>query len=283
MTARGATFALLSALAAAAPALGQPDGRAGPPAFDDDGPRPGMDEPRRGPPPQIFMACVGLPEEAACVFPTPEGPVKGTCVPFPNGKLACLPPWKRRPPEPRRGEIAPLLRQEPSPAQFQRQAEQSPVAPLPAPWTEAKPPETKQSRSPAANPVLPLPPKAGEGRAEGESPPRPRPLVRALILLAAGAGLFALYKRLTTKAAPPAVAAPAPAASLPQPAAPAGPTGGKLIAKNYEIRREIGLGGMGVMLYLNQSERVRMEREVARLAAEKQVNEAQAAQAQAEK
>ena len=41
--------------------------------------------------------------------------------------------------------------------------------------------------------------------------------------------------------------------------------------------------GLGVMLYLGKSEKVRMQKEVARLAAEKQVNEAQAARAQAEK
>lgn len=45
----------------------------------------------------------------------------------------------------------------------------------------------------------------------------------------------------------------------------------------------LGIGGLCVMLYLSKSEKVRMQREVARLAAEKQVTEAQAAQAQAEK
>ena len=214
---------------------------------------------RRGPPPSAYTACAGQAEGAACSFQTPGGPRPGQCFDL-DGRMACVPADAPRPP--RRAEapgsaaaaLPPLSQEAIESASAFRGAVAAAAAVQPVrPLAEAVPAAPVDASANRATPAAP-------------SPAPGFPYGAALGALACGIGLLALWRSSTGPAptasvdAPPKAAPrgtlmqppmedppPAPPKAKVTPAAARGPKGGVLVGGHYELGRELGAGGMGVV------------------------------------
>jgi predicted Ser/Thr protein kinase len=207
--------------------------------------RGGAPRERRGPPPSAYESCQGAQEGSSCSFSTPRGARSGACYDI-GGRLACTPDDAPRPPS-----------REPSPNLAPGLEASQLAEPLLAPQLEKS---AKLSEPLAAALTASL--RAEQAQPEKPEPPKPAPSGFPWLGLFAGlggaAGIFALWKTSSASDAAPAVSTPTirasrgtpiPALEDPAPAAIAGsgPNGGRLIGKDYELRKEIGVGGMGVV------------------------------------
>ncbi len=228
--------------------------------------------PRRGPPPSAYASCQGAQEGAGCTFSTPRGTEPGSCY-YIGDQLACIPADAPRPPS-RRADPPPesAYQAEPPAAAPVRAAPPS-AAPAAA---EAASPALGQTL-PAAVAALPLTSAVTPIAAHPEpvTPPSPGfPWTGLFAGIGGAAGIFALWRSSNPQATAP-VSAPvsAPAVTPPPPVSrgillpelpdsipttamkpatrvPAPdpvPAAGTRVGKDYEIRREIGVGGMGVV------------------------------------
>lgn len=249
---------LFAFLLAAVPANAQRDRppRGGPGGGEDSGPGPGSNDgedrgPRPAPPQFAVDACRGSSQGDSCVADTPRGRIDGSCESI-DGTLACIPSDD---PHRARRAAAQLLRAAPAPA------------PLPAPVPIPAPVPAPVVAAPAPAPIAAAIPVPAAAPTPAETPVAPSNLLPlAAVLAAAAALLFILWKLVASlKAAPPAtppsdslstVISPPP----PPAAAHAGPNGGQLLGGNYELGRQIGAGGMGVVY---EARDLRLDRRVA--------------------
>jgi tRNA A-37 threonylcarbamoyl transferase component Bud32 len=233
---------------------------------DGDGPPSGQNGGRRGPPPQAYEACEGQAEEASCSFPTPNGSQSGSCLTMEDGRMSCIPSWAPRPPSARRAAAPPAAVPLAIPSSVVIPSDLAP-APAPAPVAAVVP-----APVPIPVPVVVAAPAAAPAAPPPAEPTSGVPFAAGFAAAVVGAAaLFAIMRSRapsTEAAIPSAPSEPAKrtpsfaelaegptlVAPVPPPVMPSGftqrplgPNGGLLIGKNFETRREVGAGGMGVV------------------------------------
>ncbi|TBR22640.1 serine/threonine protein kinase [bacterium] len=172
-----------------------------------------------GPPEEAFAACRDLKAEARCSFTAGGGAaMSGACVEFLEG-LCCIPDGMDRPPA-GRGAVPSMRRG--------GDVEERPQ------WLKDRMAEEEAARQAASPPAAAPTPAAARGGLP----------LGSFALGAAVFGLGVLVSRRRSEA--PAVPAAPPAAPT-APAAPPRPPGPRVLAGQFELGREIGRGGMGVV------------------------------------